>query len=148
MDKPEPVVKKMIILRGLPGSGKSTLARQIVEQSKVMGRTAIVCSADDYFMVDGKYVYRKEEQGEAHKACQMSVDRSLANGYDVVIVDNTNVKLEHMRPYVEMAKKYDYKVRIDVVGDVSPEGIKTYLARQVHEVPKETVERFAKEFER
>lgn len=43
--------KKLVIMRGLPGSGKSTLAK------KIAGNSGVVYSTDDFFMVNGQYVY-------------------------------------------------------------------------------------------
>ena len=147
----EAPTKELIILRGLPGSGKSSVARQIVDgmtqKERSIDRSVIVCSADDYFMEDGRYVYKPGEQHQAHLACQMSVDRSMANGLRVIIVDNTNVKKEHMRPYLELAEKYGYKVSIKAIGGVGKEDVEKYLARQVHGVPRETLERMAREYE-
>ena len=38
-------------MRGLPGSGKSTLAK------KIAGNAGVVYSTDDFFMVNGQYMY-------------------------------------------------------------------------------------------
>ena len=135
--------KELIILRGLPGSGKTTVAKQIVDGA----RDAIICSADSYFMEDGKYVFRQEELKQAHNACQMSVMRAMANGIAVVVVDNTNIKRDDMRPYVEMALNHGYEVSIRTIGGMTPKDIETYLKRQVHGVPQEKVEKMAHEYE-
>jgi adenylate kinase family enzyme len=38
-------------MRGLPGSGKSTKAK------KIAGEHGVIYSTDDFFMVNGQYVY-------------------------------------------------------------------------------------------
>ena len=50
----------LVLMRGLPGSGKSTKA------NKIAGEKGIVYSTDDFFMVDGKYVYDVKMIGEYH----------------------------------------------------------------------------------
>lgn len=139
--------KSLVLLRGLPGSGKSYVAKIYRRKAEADGLSAIVCSADDYFMESGVYVYRPEDQSRAHSACQTSAERSMANGIDVVIIDNTNVKNAHMQPYRDMAKKYGYAVITRMIGSTDPEYVELYLSRQVHNVPRKTVERMAREFE-
>lgn len=50
----------LVIVRGLPGSGKSTLAKSLVERN----RGGVVFSSDDFFMVNGKYVWDGARLGE------------------------------------------------------------------------------------
>lgn len=135
--------KELIILRGLPGSGKTTIANQIANGL----RDAIICSADSYFMEDGKYVFRPEELKHAHNACQMSAERAMANGIPVVVIDNTNIRRDDMRPYVEMALHHGYEVSIRTIGSMEPKDIEKYLKRQIHAVPQEKVKEMAQKFE-
>ena len=44
-------------MRGLPGSGKSTLARKIAD------KTGLVYSTDDFFMINGEYVFEPKMIG-------------------------------------------------------------------------------------
>jgi len=52
----------LVIVRGLPGSGKSTLAKSLVERNRGGG----VFSSDDFFMVNGKYIWDGARLGEVH----------------------------------------------------------------------------------
>jgi predicted kinase len=135
--------RELLILRGLPGGGKSTVAKSILEGSS----SVIVCSADDYFMVDGRYEFDPARLGKAHQACIMSADRSMANGYALVVIDNTNIKKEHYLPYIKMAEKYGYTVTVRTIGSVDPSVVSTYHKRQVHGVPEETIRRMAETWE-
>jgi adenylate kinase family enzyme len=47
-------------MRGLPGSGKSTKAR------KIAGEVGVIYSTDDFFMIDGKYIYNPKLIGDYH----------------------------------------------------------------------------------
>lgn len=136
-------MRKLIILSGLPGSGKTTIAKKMVSDHEARGERACICSADDYFIEDGKYVFRAEELEAAHTACQMSAERAMANGYDLVVVDNTNTSDWERWPYVKLAEKYQYEVTVQIIGGSTSKDVETYLARQVHGVPREKVEQMA-----
>ena len=56
----------MVVMRGLPGSGKSTVVSTITR----VYPHAVVCSADHYFMNDGKYEYSSSRLKSAHLQCQ------------------------------------------------------------------------------
>ena len=136
-------MKQLVILRGLPGSGKSTVAQKIVEHAQ----NAVICSADHYFMKDGKYDFNAAELPQAHADCQMSANRAMANGRNPVVIDNTNIKCSHMQPYIEMAERYDYVVVVWPVGGQRANDVEEYMARQIHGVPRALMEKMANEYE-
>ncbi|CAC5398331.1 CNP [Mytilus coruscus] len=57
--------KTMFIMRGVSGSGKSTLVRLIGN----IYRDSRICSADQYFMKNGKYQFDKSNLSIAHEKC-------------------------------------------------------------------------------
>lgn len=128
---------KVWIMRGVPGSGKSKLAREIAAS----GPDIVVCSSDDY---PGLYVKRPDGSvginlgllGKAHGACLFSAITSLRAGFSVVI-DNTNIPLDEISPYVLLAQAFG--AEIEVVRVVCP-GL-TAFNRQTHGVPMTTFER-------
>jgi predicted kinase len=67
----------------------------------------------------------------------------MGKGEPLIVVDNTNTQHWEMKPYLELAKKYDYKVK--VVRLKCDEG--TAASRNQHGVPREAVERMASRFE-
>nr|XP_015197358.1 PREDICTED: NEDD4-binding protein 2-like 1 [Lepisosteus oculatus] len=98
---------QMYILRGLPGSGKSTLARQI----KNTHGNASIFSTDDFFRDrNGEYKFKAYLLKTAHKWNQKRAREALENGESPVIIDNTNIHLWEMKPYVEMALEFGYYV--------------------------------------
>jgi len=54
-------VKTLIIMRGLPGSGKSTKAKLFA------GEKGLIYSTDDFFIIDGKYIYDPTKIVEYHQ---------------------------------------------------------------------------------
>ncbi len=97
--------KLLIIARGPSGSGKSRMTKEVSEQYN-----APVFSADDFWMINGKYQFDSDYIGEAHFWNQGRVEESMQGDASVIIVDNTNAKFHEMKPYVQMAQKYGYSV--------------------------------------
>lgn len=116
------------IVRGLPGSGKSTFA-------KTLGCFHV--EADMFHISGGKYKYDKQKISQAHELCQQLARTVLQSSSDVV-VSNTFVYLEHMRPYFEMA---------DLLGAT----LNVYRCSgsygSVHNVPPETLAKMRLDWE-
>ena len=120
-------MKVLTIIRGLPGSGKSTLARTMVKS----GLCNYNFEADMYFQSNGEYLFDTSLLGEAHTWCQHSVEDVMSLGLNPV-VSNTFVTQREAKPYLELAKKYEYKVNIiECKGDFG----------SIHNVPPETIEK-------
>jgi predicted kinase len=146
---------RVIIMRGVPGSGKS---RYVATKHP----NAVVYSADSFFMQPndaGELVYQfnPAQLGEAHDECfrdflfacsevqrvrrvqGMNFEKSTLE----IVVDNTNTRLFEMSPYVMVARRYGYPIRIvHVVAD--PEEC---AKRNVHGVPLAAIKRMADNFE-
>jgi hypothetical protein len=113
-------MNKMIIMRGISGSGKSTLARQLVGNG-------VICSADDYFMVEGKYVFDPTKLASNHKKCYNKALGAVQQNISPVVIDNTNLVFRDMKPYLELAKKYNYAIEI---AQIDLDDIDELLRRQ------------------
>lgn len=114
----------VIIMRGVPGSGKSTLAKTF---------NGAICSADDFFVGDdGVYRFDPRDISSAHAECFSSFVNALKMECETVIVDNTNIELWEMSPYIALAKHFEFDVRI-IRADCDPE---IAASRNVHGVPK------------
>lgn len=131
---------KVIIYSGVPGSGKTWLIqiRHAADKQK-----PLVCSADDYFMKDGKYEYVRENQGKAHLECLHKFIMYLTAGWAeagrTAIVDNVNATAEHIAPYAQAALAFGHEVKI-VTMITDP--IFAH-SRNTHGVPLESVQRMA-----
>jgi NEDD4-binding protein 2 len=91
-------------MRGVSGSGKSTIAKKLAEVSG-----AEIYSTDDFFMKDGKYVFDINDLGKNHEMNRQRTETAMQENKSV-IVDNTNLTKRDMKPYVDLARKYNYDV--------------------------------------
>jgi tRNA nucleotidyltransferase/poly(A) polymerase/predicted kinase len=94
--------RRLVLMRGLPGSGKSTRAKEIA------GNHGKIFSTDDYF--GDPYVFDGSKIAQAHQWNQDRTAKAMAAGHPLVVVDNTNIKREHMEPYLKLAKQHGYDV--------------------------------------
>lgn len=103
----------IIIMRGVSGSGKSTAITNHLSHLGKLYRgihTVAVVSADNYFINDkGEYEFDKEQLPLAHTACQEDCKKLMTEvRATYIIIDNTNMKLEHYAPYMTMAQEHGY----------------------------------------
>ena len=111
------MVNEVVILRGLPGCGKSYFVREL----RRAGREVMVVSADDYFQKNG-YQFDPDALGEAHKACfrrYLEAVTGRKRVADVLVVDNTNIRLWEVSPYVAVANAMDVPYEIVVAVRLS-----------------------------
>lgn len=124
--------KTMYILRGPSGAGKSTLAKKL-------GINGVVLSTDDFWMQNGKYIFDPLRISEAHKWNQDRTRKLLENGEPSIIIDNTNIELWEMKPYVIMAQEFGYNVKIiPVKVNLSAEEL---AKRNKHDVPANIIQK-------
>jgi predicted kinase len=126
-------MKTLIILRGVPGCGKSTVAEVLSEKGKYP-----VCTADDFFMVDGKYEWNPKQLGVAHKWCQDKCRKALEAGTERVIIANTSTRTEDYNTYAKMGTIRGYTVFSLVVEN-------RHGGTDVHNVPDDAKSRMAME---
>jgi predicted kinase len=116
------------MLRGVQGSGKTTLAKALVKHCESLGYSTVICSADDFFTdAKGNYKFDGARINEAHTWCQARFDAAVSAKTDIVIVDNTNLKSEHMDNYKDRSGAY---TTILVVFDCANEAIAQAFRRR------------------
>lgn len=121
---------ELLLVRGLPGSGKSTYAKEM--------KGYIHLEADMYFMLNGRYIFNKEQLPEAHAWCISETKRHLKKG-NCVVVSNTFSTLYEMDPYFNLATELD--IHLDVVvcrGEFNT----------IHGVPEEIVNKMRDRWEK
>jgi NEDD4-binding protein 2 len=137
----------LILMRGVSGSGKSTLARKIAEEHDVF---SVIYSTDDFFVVDGQYVFDPKKLGEYHAANVDRAEEAMADQCECVIIDNTNTQAWEMKPYVELAVKHGYSVKIVEPEPVSFEELMARQAKRADQnkaLPAEVVQRMLSRYE-
>ena len=129
----------VMIIRGLPGTGKDAYLDSLAKED---GLTIARCSADDYFMQDGKYVFDPMKLTDAHDSCFKSFveicDTPMPR-LDAIAVCNTNTSLFEISPYLMYARHK--KLPIEIV-EISAPGVSfEHLAeRNLHGVPAQGIE--------
>jgi predicted kinase len=128
---------KIIIMQGLPGSGKSTYAAQNYPEAKV-------CSADNYFMFGGEYKFDPSLLEKAFQACMRQFLWLTKHEEPTIVVDNTNLSLWEMAPYIQVGAALGYEVEVIRANA----DLETCISRNVHGVPRETILRMAERMEK
>jgi len=130
-------MRTLILLRGLPGSGKSSFAKFIWVKG-------VVCEADKYFYDEqGNYNFDITKLGAAHKWCQdqceqyMKENQANSKYYPEIVVSNTSTTEKELKPYLDLAAKYDYKVVSLIVENRHGSGEET----NIHGVGKEILDK-------
>lgn len=139
-------MKQVVAMRAIPGSGKSSLAKQILSKANAEGKTAIICSADDFFygLGNGTYAFDRTKISDAHKYCFKKFMKAVADDIDLIIIDNTNLSAWEISPYKTYAEVHDYNFSInEVVADQ-----KEAFRRQQHGVPDFAHESMSNSFEK
>lgn len=95
-------------MRGISGSGKSTQAKKIKEREG-----GVIYSTDEFFYDNqGNYNFKQEDLIPNHQKNVKRAYRAIQQGLSPLIIDNTHLKYEYAEPYVRMAHKYGYQVKV------------------------------------
>lgn len=123
--------KNLYIFRGLPGSGKTTLAR----------KWAALVVEPDMFRYDPEmhYIFDSDRNDEVNlKTIDLAKYAVGKLGINSIAVAATHVKVDFMRPLIELGKHYGYTVSVvECYGNYG----------NVHNVPESVVNKMAREFE-
>ena len=127
-------MKNLYLLRGLPGSGKSTLAKQL-------GGSHF--ETDKYFYdKDGNYNFDASKLKNAHNWCQDYVGNAMILNHTTgenktIVVSNTFTQEWEMKPYMDMAKEWGYRVFTIIVenrhGGVNQHGVPDEKLQQMND---------------
>ncbi|XP_058885579.1 NEDD4-binding protein 2-like 1 [Acipenser ruthenus] len=96
---------------------------------------------------DGDYIFQGYLLKQAHEWNRDRARSAMEEGLSPVIIDNTNIHLWEMKPYVSMALEYDYQVIFR-----KPETSWKWNVNKLHRktrngVPYKTIERMLDDFE-
>jgi len=82
--------KQLILMIGFPASGKSTVAKKIAS-------------------TNNNYIIINQDTMKTKKKCLDETLKNIKLNYNIII-DNTNVTKDIRKEYIDIAKKYNYKV--------------------------------------
>lgn len=136
--------KELFLIRGVQGAGKSSVAKRL---------SSNICEIDQFWYhrkkADGT-VERNVEGGEyifdpslVHLASQFCLDRCemfMRNRRERVVVANTFSTTKELKPYYELAEKYDYMTFSIIVEN-------RHGGTNVHDVSEDIVNRLKRRFE-
>lgn len=143
--------KTVIINRAVPGSGKTTISRSINTVLNTAGLNIGLHSTDDYFMVDGQYMFDLRRLAEFHQKNRESFSRDLNAGKDIVICDNTNLMPWQTESYTRQARQNGYYI---IFLNFTPRALKQHVQAQMvtpekpdaHGVPESVLRQFIDDF--
>ena len=146
------MLKQLIILRGLPGSGKSKVAE---DYKKKHHDSCIIISTDNYwYRPDGLYDFKYDLLGRAHEWTKQKAKMTMEfeskhyNNYDsVIIIDNTNMSFQEMKPYILMGLKYKFEIKFEEPKTAWRYDVISCHLRQDKNISLPTMYGFVKHFE-
>ena len=126
-------MKTLIIIRGIPGSGKSTLAKLLVPEEQIF-------EADKFWYdKEGNYNFDMSRLYQAHMWCQQELEFAMEGNYDRLVISNTTTTEKEIQPYLDLAKKYDYRAVSLIVEN-------RHGNESVHNVPIEVIDKMKDRF--
>ena len=130
-------MRLLYLIRGLPGAGKTTFANSLVD--------SFVIEADMYFTVNGIYKHDKEMLPLAHAWCQAKVRDAMEDNFESIAVSNTFSQRWEMERYYELAKIFNYAlIELTINTRLTVDEL---VARNVHQVPKEVIQKMKDRWE-
>ena len=137
----------LILMRGPPCSGKSTIAQSIGADLQ----STVIYSTDEFFMIDGKYCFDIQSLSAYHQKNIERTRRAMEQNIQTIIIDNTNIKISDMCPYINLANKFQYLIDIRPMPLVKTKELLRRNAlrkhRQLKSVPSKTIHRMAREYD-
>ena len=121
------MTRTIYLLRSVSGAGKTTLAETLQEY---LEDCKAIAADDFHYDEEGNYNWLPENMGAAHSWCKSMVDEYMELSTSNIIVHNTMITEKEIKPYIDMAKKYGYKVVSLIVEN-------RHGNRDVHNVPQQ-----------
>lgn len=143
--------KLMIIMRGPAGCGKSTMANALLKQIGLLehyNSRDFIFSSDDFFLTRRGYKFDPNLLPDAHEWNRKRVRSKAAAGWSPIIIDNTNIMVWEMQPYVQIAVMNGYVLELLEPQTTWCKSATKLSQRNVHQVPKESIQRMLDRYEK
>src|SRR4051812_14239879 len=103
-------MNKVYLTKAISGAGKTTLVSDMTKD--MSPNEFVVCCADDYIYLNGKYVWTPERAGSAHMKCYRKFLEALIEKIPNVFVANTNLTWSSFRDYVKFGHLAGYEIHL------------------------------------
>ncbi|XP_053669879.1 NEDD4-binding protein 2 [Anopheles nili] len=148
VDKVQRGYRVMVLMRGAPGCGKSHLSRTLIDHTSGGDYRNHIFSTDDYFMVNGVYKFQADVLDAAHRYNQHKVLAKARDGWSPIIIDNTNIRLWEMYPYVQIAVDNGYLLDILEPKTHWRNNSRSLAIRNTHHVPESKIKSMLQNYEK
>lgn len=133
----------LIIMRGVPGSGKSTKAKSLVGEGIIHSTDDLVEATGDYRGFFNKMNESKDFSplSKMHSLNFKNAKKSMLEGISPIVIDNTNIKSNEPKKYVESALNLGYDEKNIMFVEVGTGGCTAEQLgeRNTHGVPLDKI---------
>lgn len=136
--------QELIIMRGIPGAGKSTKAKELVGSGQIFSTDDRIEAEGDYREFFKNMIDNKDfgPLSRMHNLNFKMAKQAMEDGVSPVVVDNTNIKANEPKNYVEAALKMGYADDNIKFVEVGTSGLSAeeLADRNTHGVPLDKIE--------
>ena len=143
--------QELIIMRGIPGGGKSTKAKQLVGNGVIHSTDDLIEEKGDYNEFFANMVANSDFSplGQMHKSNFNNSVTSMKNGVSPVIIDNTNIRANEPKNYIEAALNLGYDDNNIKFVEIGTGGLSAeeLAQRNTHGVPLDKIKSMIQAYE-
>jgi len=143
--------QELIIMRGIPGGGKSTKAKQLVGNGVIHSTDDLIEANGDYNEFFTNMVANNDFSalGQMHKSNFNNAVTSMKSGISPVIIDNTNIRANEPKNYVEAALNLGYDDNNIKFVEIGTGGLSAeeLAQRNTHGVPLDKIKSMIQAYE-
>lgn len=99
--------KSLILVRGIPGAGKSTFGSLITEHQGTLIDLDHCLYKD---VTDEEVLYEELDLDTCQKDCRRRCEMSMVKRHKLIVVCNPFVQDWELEPYMELARRFGYRV--------------------------------------
>lgn len=136
-------LQKVIVMRGIPGSGKSTEAKKLVGEGVIHSTDDVIEASNDYRVFFEKMFESKDftPLSRMHSKNLKNFIQSIKEGITPIIVDNTNIRQNEAKAYVQKALEMGIDEGNIQIVDIGTNGLtaEELASRNTHGVPIEKI---------